>query len=122
MQCDNIITRGEYMNKQLREKIVKFRDDRDWKKFHTGKDLAISLNLEASELLEIFQWSGTDLMCEDKIDKIEEELADVFIYGILMADRYNIDIDDIIEKKLKINDEHYPVDAVRGKAKKYNEY
>ncbi len=110
------------MNEKLLSEIIKFRDDRDWKKFHTGKDLAISLNLEASELLEIFQWSGKDLMCEDQISKIEEELADVFMYAILMADRYNLNIDEIIEKKLKLNIEHYPIDKVKGKSTKYNKY
>ena len=110
------------MNEELIEKIIKFRDDRNWKQFHNGKDLAISLNLEASELLEIFQWSGTDLMCIDKIEKIKEELADIFIYGVLIADRYNLNIEDIIEKKLILNNEHYPADKVRGKSKKYNKY
>ena len=110
------------MNEELRQKIIKFRDDRDWKQFHTGKDLALSLSLEASELLEIYQWSGKDLRCEDKKSKIEEELADVFMYAILMADCYDLDIDKIIEKKLKLNIEHYPADIVRGKSKKYNQY
>jgi len=110
------------MNEELRKKIIKFRDDRDWKQFHTGKDLALSLSLEASELLEIYQWSGKDLRCEDKKSKIEEELADVFMYAILMADCYDLDIDKIIEKKLKLNIEHYPADIVRGKSKKYNQY
>jgi len=110
------------MNEELRKKIMKFRDDRDWKQFHTGKDLALSLSLEASELLEIYQWSGKDLRCEDKKSKIEEELADVFMYAILMADCYDLDIDEIIEKKLKLNIEHYPADTVRGKSKKYNQY
>ena len=67
-------------------RVLRFRDDRDWLQFHTPKDLAISLSLEAAELLEVFQWSGTDLQCEEKQDKIREELADVLSYCILMAD------------------------------------
>jgi len=110
------------MNEELRKKIIKFRDDRDWKQFHTGKDLALSLSLESSELLEIFQWSGKDLRCEDKKSKIEEELADVFMYAILMADCYDLNIDEIIEKKLQLNIKHYPADIVKGKSKKYDQY
>ena len=65
---------------EIRSAILKFRDDRNWKQFHTPKDLAISISLEAAELLEVFQWSGTDLVVKEKRDKIEEELADVLIY------------------------------------------
>ncbi len=80
------------MKKETIEKVLKFRDERNWKQFHNPKDLAISLNLEASELLEVFQWSGTDLSCENKTDKIKEELADVLNYCILLADAYNLDL------------------------------
>ncbi len=69
------------------KKILKFRDDRDWKQFHNGKDLAISLNLEASELLELFQWSGKELTSREKIEQMKEELADILMYAILFADR-----------------------------------
>ena len=65
------------------KKILKFRDDRNWKQFHSPKDLAISISLEASELLEVFQWSGEDISSEGKLDKIKEELADVLNYCIL---------------------------------------
>jgi NTP pyrophosphatase (non-canonical NTP hydrolase) len=115
------IEEGFMMNRELIDKIIKFRDNRDWKQFHTGKDLAISLSLEASELLEIFQWSGTDLQCIDKLDKIKEELADVLMYSILMADCYNLDIEKIIEEKLAKNSKKYPVDKAKGNAKKYDE-
>ena len=62
------------------QRVLKFRDDRDWRQFHTPKDLAISMSLEAAELLEIFQWSGTDVECREKLDKVREELADVLMY------------------------------------------
>ena len=68
------------------QRALKFRDDRDWRQFHTPKDLALSLSLEAAELLEVFQWSGADLACRDKLDKIREELADVLSYCVLMSD------------------------------------
>lgn len=110
------------INEDIRKKACKFRDDRNWGKFHTGKDLAISLQLEASELLEVYQWSGTDLECVEKIDKIKEELADVFLYSILIADKYKLDIDQIINDKIMLNEKHYPVDKAKGKSDKYTNY
>lgn len=107
------------MKKETEEMVLKFRDDRNWKQFHTPKDLAISLSLEAAELLEVFQWSGTDLVCEDKRDKIEEELADVLSYCILMADACHMDLDEILQKKVKRNAEKYPVSKAYGRSDKY---
>ena len=86
------------MKKDTIDRILKFRDDRNWKQFHNPKDLAISISLEASELLEIFQWSGDDTDCSDKTDKIREELADVINYCILMADCCKLDLDEIINE------------------------
>lgn len=74
-------------------RVIQFRDDREWRQFHTPKDLAISLSLEAAELLEIFQWSGADLECRDKLGRIREELADVLSYCVLMADVCGLDLD-----------------------------
>lgn len=107
--------------KELQEKILQFRDARDWKQFHNPKDLAISLSLEASELLEIFQWSGDDLVVAQKKDKVKEELADVMIYSMLMADAYGLDVSEIIEQKLTANNKKYPVEKAFGKAAKYTE-
>ncbi len=101
--------------------ILKFRDDRDWKQFHNPKDLAISISLEAAELLEVFQWSGSDITIEGKEDKIREELADVINYCVLMADACNLDIDEIVQAKIRRNDEKYPVEKARGKSDKYSE-
>ncbi|XCP86145.1 nucleotide pyrophosphohydrolase [Roseburia hominis] len=106
---------------ELQEKITAFRDERNWKQFHNPKDLAISISLEAAELLEIFQWSGADLEAADKKEKIEEELADVMIYCGLMADAVGLDIDEMILKKLKRNNEKYPVDKAYGSNAKYTE-
>lgn len=105
------------MKKELIDKIIKFRDDRDWKKFHTGENIAKALSIEASELLECFQWSQT----EKSIDKIKEELADVLMYCILMADCYNLNIEEILEAKLIKNEEKYPIEKAYGSSKKYNE-
>ena len=109
------------ISKETVNKVLKFRDDRDWKQFHDPKDLAISISLEASELLEIFQWSRDDVYCLDKIDKIKEELADVMNYCILMADACNLDLDKIITDKIKLNAAKYPVDKAKGASTKYNE-
>lgn len=109
------------ISKETVNKVLKFRDDRDWKQFHDPKDLAISISLEASELLEIFQWSRDDVYCLDKIDKIKEELADVVNYCILMADACNLDLDKIITDKIKQNALKYPVDKAKGTSTKYNE-
>ena len=99
---------------------LKFRDDRDWKQFHNPKDLAISISLEAAELLEVFQWSGSDTSNENKQEKIKEELADVINYCVLMADVCGLDIDEIVQEKIKVNNEKYPVSKAKGKSDKYN--
>ncbi|MBQ6480630.1 MAG: nucleotide pyrophosphohydrolase [Anaerolineaceae bacterium] len=110
------------MDQELIQEIISFRDARNWKQFHTPKDLAVSLSLEAAELLEVFQWSGTDLYCESKIDKIKEELADIFNYAVLMADACNLDINEIVREKIRRNNEKYPVEKSFGNAKKYTEF
>lgn len=103
------------------QRVLKFRDDRDWLQYHTPKDLAISMSLEAAELLEVFQWSGTDLKCESKLDKIREELADVINYSILLADVCGLDLDEIVNAKVDRNEVKYPAELARGNAAKYTE-
>lgn len=109
------------MKQETIDKVLKFRDDRNWKQFHNPKDLAISISLEASELLEIFQWSGEDLLCKDKLDKIKEELADVINYCILMADNCGLDLDQIVSEKVDKNSEKYPVEKAFGNKEKYTD-
>ncbi len=109
------------ISKKTIDLVKKFRDDRNWRQFHNPKDLAISINLEASELLEIFQWSAEDLECLDKIDRVKEELADVLSYSILLADRYGLDLDEIIQNKMKKNAEKYPIDKALGVSTKYTD-
>lgn len=103
------------------QRVLKFRDDRDWKQFHTPKDLAISMSLEAAEVLELFQWSGADLDCTAKLDRLREELADVLSYCILMADVCGLDLDEIMNEKVSKNEAKYPVEKARGRAAKYTE-
>ena len=102
-------------------RVIQFRDDRDWRQFHTPKDLAISLTLETAELLEVFQWSGADLECRDKLDCIREELADVMSCCVLMADVCGLDLDEILREKVAKNEAKYPVEKARGRADKYTE-
>ena len=108
------------MKQETIDQILKFRDDRDWKQFHNPKDLAISISLEAAELLEVFQWSAEDVTCSDKIEEIKEELADVVNYCVLMADTCGLDLDEIVQAKLKKNNEKYPVVKAKGSKEKYN--
>ncbi len=109
------------MTRETINQVLKFRDDRNWKQFHNPKDLAISLSLEAAELLEAFQWSAEDVCCEGKHDKIKEELADVLSYCILMADACGLDLDEIVQAKVKRNAEKYPVEKAYGCKEKYTE-
>ena len=110
--------------KELTENIVAFRDARDWKQFHNPKDLAISISLEAAELLEVFQWSGSDTGAdsEKKIGKIKEELADVLIYSFLMGNDLGLDISEIVNAKIEENNRKYPAEKAYGKAAKYTAY
>ena len=108
------------MTQETINQIIKFRDDREWKQFHNPKDLAISISLEASELLEVFQGSGADTSSKNKIEKIKEELADVVNYCILMADACGLDLDEIVQAKIEKNNEKYPVEKSKGKSDKYD--
>jgi len=99
-------------------KLRTFNEERDWDQFHNGKDLAVALSIEASELLEAFLWKSPE---DASIDKIKEELADVLNYAFQMADKYKLDIKQIMLDKLAKNAAKYPVEKAKGSAKKYNE-
>lgn len=103
---------------ELRKAIVRFTQERDWDQFHNGKDLALALSIEAAELNEAFLWKQAE---EVNVEKVKEELADIFNYAILIADKYDLDIKQIVMDKLKRNAEKYPVEKAYGSAKKYNE-
>ncbi|WP_223254507.1 nucleotide pyrophosphohydrolase [Bacillus sp. HNG] len=103
------------------EEIVDFRDERDWQKFHNPKDLAISLSLEASELLENFQWKKSEEAEEDKMDNIIDELADVVIYALLMSSELEINLEQAIKEKIRKNRQKYPVEKSFGSSKKYTD-
>lgn len=100
------------------QRLLQFRNDRDWEQFHNSKDLAVALSIEASELLELFLWKGNE---EGDHAKLKEELADVLMYALLLADKHGLDINQIILDKLEINNQKYPVDKAKGKATKYDQ-
>lgn len=110
--------------KNLQKLIIKFRDLRDWKQFHNPKDVAISLSLEASEVLEYFQWKSKDEM-ERFLDKnrlkVGEELADVLYWVLLLSHDLNINLEKTFIRKMKINENKYPIKKSKGKNTKYTE-
>ena len=98
--------------------LIKFRNERDWEQFHNPKDLALAINIEAGELLELFLWKSADGANKEKV---KEELADILSFAFLLADKYGFDVKQIILDKIKLNAEKYPVDKAKGTAKKYDE-
>ena len=111
---------------ELKEKIKKFCEDRDWDQFHGAKDLAVALIIEASELLEHFRWKSEKEVKElfensEKKEHIEDEMADVLYFLIRMAQRYNIDLSEALDRKMEKNEKKYSVDKFKGSNKKYNE-
>jgi len=103
---------------ELTQALIKFRNDRDWVQFHNPKDLAVALSVEAGELLEVFLWKQAE---EANEAKIKEELADIFAFGLLLANKYGFDVKEIVMEKIVQNGEKYPIEKSKGTAKKYNE-
>jgi len=103
---------------ELQEQIANFSREREWDQFHDGKNLAVALSIESSELLEAFLWKKAE---DVDVEKVKEELADVLNYALQIASKYNLDVKQIILDKLKKNAEKYPVEKARGNAKKYTE-
>lgn len=110
---------------ELTEKLRNYAHERDWEQFHSPKNLAMALSVEASELLEIFQWlseaESFSLTAEQRV-QTEHEMADIFLYLLRMADRTNIDLIAAAEKKILLNEQRYPADKARGSKKKYTFY
>lgn len=104
------------MKEETKTRIRKFTSDRDWDQFHSPANLAKSIVIEASELLECFQWNSDKFNIED----VKEELADVMVYCQNLLDKLNLDEDDIINKKMDKNEAKYPVDKSKGNSLKYD--
>jgi NTP pyrophosphatase (non-canonical NTP hydrolase) len=103
---------------EIIQALLKFRNERDWEQFHNPKDLALAISIESAELLELFLWKNA----EDAItEKVKEELADIFSFAFLLAEKYKFNVKELILDKIIINEEKYPVDKAKGTAKKYDE-
>jgi NTP pyrophosphatase (non-canonical NTP hydrolase) len=103
---------------ELTQLLVNFRNARDWEQFHNPKDLALALSIEAAELNEAFLWKKSE---EADMDKVREELADVFAYALLLANSCGLDVNEIVKAKVAKNELKYPVEKSKGSAKKYNQ-
>jgi NTP pyrophosphatase (non-canonical NTP hydrolase) len=114
------------LDDQLKQKLIDFRKRRDWEKFHKPKDLALSLVIEAAELLENIQWKTEEevsrMLKGESPERISEEIADIIIYLTYLCHDLGIDINKAVAEKLSRNEEKYPAHRVRGSAKKYDEY
>lgn len=100
------------------KKLIEFRDKRDWKQFHNSKDLAIAISIEASELLELFLWKENE---DVDLERLKEELADIFAFAFLLTEKHGLDVNDIVLNKINKNSEKYPINKAKGTAKKYTE-
>jgi len=110
---------------QLRDALRKFADERDWDQYHSPKNLASALSVEAAELLERFQWLTEDQsrnLPPEELEKVREEMADVLNYLVRLADKLDVNLLEAARAKIEINAKKYPVDKARGSAKKYSEY
>jgi NTP pyrophosphatase (non-canonical NTP hydrolase) len=103
---------------EITDRLIKFRDERNWEQFHNSKDLALALSIETSELNELFLWKRPE---DVNVEKLKEELADVLIFAFLLAKRHNLSIKDIMLNKIRINEEKYPPEKAKDTARKYNE-
>ena len=111
--------------KKIKDQLIKFRKQRDWEQFHDPKNLAEAISIEASELLEVFLWKKTDdpgNYKESVAKKVQEEVADIFIFLTYLCEAYDINLLEEVEKKIAINSEKYPEDKAKGTAKKYTEF
>jgi len=103
---------------EITQALIQFRNERDWEQFHTSKDLALAVNVEAGELLELFLWKNE---LDTNNEKIKEELADVFAYSFLLAEKFDFNVKEIVLEKIKKNAVKYPIEKSKGTSKKYTE-
>ncbi len=112
---------------KLNADIESFVSERDWDQFHSVKNLSMALSVESSELLEIFQWmteqDSNNVKADSKIiQKVEDEVADIFVYLMRIVSKTDIDLEKVVRAKMKKNAEKYPASVVKGSSKKYDEY
>lgn len=104
--------------KELTDLLIEFRDERDWKQFHNSKDLALAISIEAAELNELFLWKSNE---DVNVEGLKEELADVFSFALLLAEKHKLDVSSIVKNKIKLNGAKYTVAKSKGSAKKYDQ-
>lgn len=102
--------------KNLTKKLIEFRDKRDWKQFHNSKDLSLAISIESAELNELFLWKKDD---EVETEAIKEELADILCFALLLAEKHNLDVSQIVQEKISENEKKYPIEKAKGIATKY---
>lgn len=102
---------------EITAKLRQFRDDRDWSQFHNSKDLALALSIEVAELNELFLWKDPE---DVNVEKLKDELADVFAYGLFLLEKHGFNFREILEEKIKQNEKKYPIALSKGKADKYD--
>lgn len=107
--------------KEIIAQLIQFRDERDWKQFHDSKNLATAISIEAAELNELYLWKTIRESEEVDKAKIKEELADILSFSFLLAEKHGLNPFDIVEEKIKLNAEKYPVDKAKGNANKYTD-
>ena len=110
---------------QIKAQLQKFADDRDWDQFHSPKNLSMALSVEASELVECFQWlteAQSQNLSPEQLSAVKDEMADVQIYLLRLATKLNVNMVEAVNQKIKKNALKYPIDKVKGSAKKYTEY
>lgn len=109
----------------MQQRLLQFAKDRDWEQFHAPKNLAMALAVEAAELMEHFQWlseAQSEALDAEKRREVGYELADVFIFTLRLAQKLDVDLAQLVEEKIRINEQKYPADKVRGSARKYTDY
>ena len=106
---------------EILKKLIEFRDERDWKQFHDSKNLATAISIEAAELNELYLWKTIRESEEVDVEKIKEELADILSFSFLLAEKHGLDPFEIVQEKIKINAQKYPVEKAKGTAKKYTD-
>lgn len=106
---------------EITARLIEFRDARDWEQFHDSRNLALAISLEAAELNELFLWKSDQESKEVDKEKIKEELADIFAFAFLLAEKHGFDVKNMVLEKISRNDQKYPVEKAKGTAKKYDE-
>jgi NTP pyrophosphatase (non-canonical NTP hydrolase) len=105
-------------SEEIIQALLKFRNERDWDQFHNPKDLALAISIESAELLELFLWKNAE---DANTEKVKEELADIFSFAFLLAEKYGFDVKEIVLDKIKTNGVKYPVEKAKGTSKKYTD-